>query len=257
MSNTLFGLDQWFYHGQIRRYVSLFGTLFTDIYIKRKNEDGTVGQTLKVPVKYGPGNMYLKAAQDETRDVKQISRVLPAMAFELENFYKDVSRKTNPMNRIQNMTYDSNGNKDWQFNRIPYSFIFNLNIRTKNSDDMMQIVEQIVPAFDGNLSVTIEDTTGVQVEQDIIITLEEIDIHDNYDDEMQSRMLEYKITFELKGYLYKRTQNSLVLQEVDIQTITDDGFILSTDEITTQGDITTERQLLNQMQELVNELPSQ
>lgn len=256
MSDTLFGLDQYFYHASVRRYVSLFGTLFTDIYIKRKSEDGTKEETVKVPIKYGNGNMYLKAPQDQSRDQKQIARTLPAMAFELENFYKDVSRKTNPMNRIQNVTFDANGNKSFQFNRIPYSFLFALTVRTKNTDDMLQIVEQIVPAFDGNLAVTIEDTTGVEVEQDIIISLEEIAIADNFDDEMQSRLIEYKITFELKGYLYKRTQNSLVVKEADIQLVNyDTGAILRTDIVNTSA-IYDKQNILSNMTATMDQLPS-
>jgi hypothetical protein len=246
MSDTLFGENNYFYHASVRRYVSLFGTLFTDIFIKRKSDDGTKEETIKVPIKYGNGNMYLKVAQDQTRDTKQIARTLPAIAFELENLYKDVSRKTNPMNRIQNVNLDANGTRDWQFNRIPYNFLFALTIRTKNTDDMLQIVEQIVPAFDGNLSVSIMDTTGVIVEQDIIISLEEISIQDNFDDEMQSRLIEYKITFELRGYLYKRTQNSLTLKEVDIQAITDNGFVLST-EIVNSSDISNTQNNLDSM----------
>lgn len=255
MSDTLFGINQYFYHASVRRYVSLFGTLFTDIYVKRQSADGTKQDIIKVPIRYGNGNMYMKVAQDETRDVKQISRILPAMAFELENIYKDVSRKTNPMNRIKNPSLDAQGHRDWQYNRVPYNFIFALTIHTKNSDDMLQIVEQIIPAFDGNLSVSIEDTTGVSVDQDIIISLEELSIQDDFDDEMKSRLIEYKITFELRGYLYKRTRNALVIKEVDIQVMTDDGFLLKTDVINS-SDISGTLTNLDNMTLAVDNIPS-
>lgn len=212
----LFGLDNHFYHASVRRYVALFGSLFTDIYIKRFSDDGKREDNILVPIKYGNGNMYMKVAQDETRDNMKHARVLPAMAFSLDNIYKDVNRKTNAMNRIQQTEVGKDGTKNYQLNRIPYNFIFELMIATKNTDDMLQIIEQIIPAFDGNLSVTIQDTTGVNVEQDIIITLSELDIKDNYDDEMKNRLIEWKITFELKGYLYKRTQNAFVIKEIDI-----------------------------------------
>lgn len=259
MSDKLFGLDQYFYHGSVRRYVALFGTLFTDIYIQRQSklDDGSIKEeTIKVPIRYGNGNMYLKVPQDDTREVKQVARVLPAMAFEIANIYKDVSRKTNATNRIQGSTFDAAGKKAFQFNRVPYNFIFDLNIRTKNSDDMLQIIEQIIPAFDANLSVTIQDTTGVAVEQDIIIALDELSIEDNFDNEMQSRLLEYKLTFELKGYLYKRTQNSIVMKEVDIQGAYDDGTIFDSDTITDQPPITEEQNILSKLTSAVDDIPS-
>jgi hypothetical protein len=127
--------------------------------------------------------------------------------------------------------------------------MFELVIRTKNTDDMLQLVEQIVPAFDGNLSVTIQDTTGVDVEQDIIIVLDEIAMSDDYDEEMQSRLIEYKITFELKGYLYKRTQTGLVIKEVDIQfaDIDDASFIYDEQPYADKYPIQAEQDNLNKM----------
>lgn len=255
--NKIFGEQNYFYHASIKRYINLFGSLFSDIKIKRKSEDGKKEDTITVPVRYGVGNMYLKAPQTvEARELNQVTRVLPAMAFKLDNFYKDVSRKTNPMNRIKHPTFDEDSGSAFQFNRVPYNFIFELIIRTKNSDDMMQIVEQIIPAFDGNLSVTIADTTGVPVEQDIIISIDECAMEDNYNDEMQSRLLEYTLTFELRGFLYKRTQNALVIKEVDIEVGYADGYMLDVYTVDDQEPITDEQNILSKFTDVMGGLAS-
>lgn len=254
---SLFSLESHYYHGTTKRYISLFGNIFSNIHIKRKSDDGKREEVIKVPIRYGGGSMFMKVPQDaESRELKQVSRTLPAMAFTLDNIYKDVSRKTNPMNRIQSPTFDEAGNKSFQFNRVPYNFIFYLMIRTKNTDDMAQIVEQIIPAFDGNLSVTVQDTTGVTIEQDIIISLQEIDIDDNFEKEMVGRLIEYKITFELKGYMYKRTQSNLVIKEIDIYAgySLDDQQLIET--VTEQGDITAEQNILSKMSSVFEELSS-
>jgi hypothetical protein len=255
--NKIFGSENYFYHASVRRYINLFGSLFTDLQIKRKSDDGKKEDTITVPIRYGVGNMYMKAPQTvEGRELKQVSRVLPAMAFKLDNLYKDVNRKTNSMNRIKHPTFDVDSGTKFQFNRVPYNFIFELIIRTKNSDDMMQIVEQIIPAFDGNLSVTIEDTTGVPVEQDIIISIDEVAMEDNFDDEMQSRLLEYKITFELRGFLYKRTQNSLVVKEIDLQVGYADDAMLDVFTVDDQYPITEEQNVLSKLTEVMGGMPS-
>lgn len=254
----LFGRDKHFYHGSVRRYVALFGSLFSNLYIVRESE--TKEEYIKVPIRYGTGNMYLKVPQDKSRENQQISRVLPAMAFELENIYKDVNRKTNPMNRIQASTFMAHADMDtkaFQFNRVPYNFIFKLMIRTKNSDDMMQIAEQIIPAFDGNLSVTIADTTGVDVEQDIIISIQELDIEDNYDNEMQSRLVEWTITFEVRGFLYKRTLVSPIIREIDLQEIDGWGNVVSSETIDDQGDIQDEQLILSDFTQILESLPKE
>jgi hypothetical protein len=212
----IFGLDNYFYHGSIRKYIALFGSIFTDIHIKRVADDGSKEEVVKIPIRYGNGNMYIKVPQDESREIAKHSRILPAMAFELDDFYKDDTRKTNALNRLQSISPNSDGMKGYQFNRVPYSFDFELIIRTKNTDDMTQIVEQIVPAFDGNLSASIIDVSGIDIEQDIIITLNDIHMQDNFDDGMQVRLIEWKIKFTLKGHLYKRTRSAYAVKEIDL-----------------------------------------
>ena len=43
-------LGSTFYHSTIRKYVAVFGTLFNDINIERKNSSGTGVERLKVPL---------------------------------------------------------------------------------------------------------------------------------------------------------------------------------------------------------------
>ena len=43
-------LGSTFYHQTIRKYVAVFGTLFNDINIERKNSSGTVVEKLKVHI---------------------------------------------------------------------------------------------------------------------------------------------------------------------------------------------------------------
>ena len=227
----IFGLDNFFYNGMLKKYVGIFGSIFSDLYIQRISDDKTRTDVIKVPIKYGNGNMYIKAEQGELRETSKVSRVLPAMAFEIDNLYKDTSRKTNPNNIIQQPEYTTkNGTstRPYQFNKIPYNIMFTLKIHTKNIDDMLQIVEQIVPAFDGNLSITLEDTqNNVNNDQEITIRINEIKIVDNFEDEMKSRLIEYSISFEMKAYLYKRTLVGYVIKEVDIYKVLgiDDSII--------------------------------
>ena len=219
----IFGLDNFFYNGMLKKYVGIFGSIFSDIYIQRTSDDKSRTDVIKVPIKYGNGNMYIKAEQGELRETSKVSRILPAMAFEIDNLYKDVSRKTNANNIIQQIEYKTeNGvsTRPYQFNRVPYNIIFTLKIHTKNIDDMLQIVEQIVPAFDGNLCITLEDTqNNVNNNQEIIIRINEIKIVDNFEDEMKSRLVEYSISFEMKAFLYKQTITGYVIKEIDIYAI--------------------------------------
>lgn len=206
----IFGEENYFYHGSIRRYIGLFGSLFTNIVVKRSED----AEYIKVPIKYSNGNRYANVDQGDNREATRISRIVPAMSFTLKTFYKDISRKTNAINRISHSSFDADGKKGFMYNFVPYNFIFELAILTKNIEDMLQIVEQIVPAFDPNITVTIEDidNTLVDIEKNIAINLQEIDTDDNYDED-NKRMIHYRLTFELKGFLYKRVNKAYVIKE--------------------------------------------
>ena len=62
-------LGQYWYHGLVRKYVAVFGTLFNDISIQRKNSSGNVTETIKVPLAYGPKQKFLvRLSGDERLD---------------------------------------------------------------------------------------------------------------------------------------------------------------------------------------------
>ena len=50
----------YFYHEKIRKSVSLFGRMFNNIYVMRKNSTGGVINQLKVPLAYAPRMKYLE-----------------------------------------------------------------------------------------------------------------------------------------------------------------------------------------------------
>ena len=58
-------LGQQFYHETIRRVVVSFGTIFNDIHLVRKDNDGNVTQTMKVPLAYGPRQKFLVRLNDD------------------------------------------------------------------------------------------------------------------------------------------------------------------------------------------------
>ena len=53
-------LGQQFYHETMRNVIVAFGTLFNNIHLVRKNNSGTIVQTMKVPLAYGPRQKWLQ-----------------------------------------------------------------------------------------------------------------------------------------------------------------------------------------------------
>ena len=58
-------LGQQFYHETIRKVVVAFGTMFNNIQLVRKDNNGNIIQTMKVPLAYGPRDKYLTRLDDD------------------------------------------------------------------------------------------------------------------------------------------------------------------------------------------------
>jgi hypothetical protein len=54
----------YFYHERIRKSVAIFGRLFNNIYVIRKNSSGGVLNQLKVPLAYAPRAKYLERIRE-------------------------------------------------------------------------------------------------------------------------------------------------------------------------------------------------
>jgi hypothetical protein len=86
-----------FYHETIKRSVSIFGTLFNNIYIKKIKSDGTVLAQQIVPISYGPKQKWLARLNEESSlsDNNRSAISLPRLAFEITGFQYDADRQQN------------------------------------------------------------------------------------------------------------------------------------------------------------------
>jgi hypothetical protein len=92
-----------FYNETIKRSVSIFGTLFNNIYVSKIKADGTVLTKNLVPIAYGPSQKWLKrlAEEPDLNDLNRSAVSLPRMGFELSSFEYDATRQQNKLIRTQ------------------------------------------------------------------------------------------------------------------------------------------------------------
>jgi hypothetical protein len=193
---------EYFYHETIRRTIISFGTLFNDVQIQRTDSSGDVFDILKVPIAYGPTQKFLARLQESPEDLNNPFQItLPRMSFEFVGLNYDVSRKLTTTQSFISKT--TSGTVSRTYMPVPYTMSFELSIMTKTNDDMLQIVEQIVPYFQPsyNLTVNLVDTIGEK--RDVPITLEGISMNDDYEgDFSKRRSLIYTLRFNAKTYLF-------------------------------------------------------
>ena len=213
-----------FYHETVRNIIVGFGTLFNDIHVVRKNNSGVVTQSMKVPLAYGPKQKWLARLDQDAGLDSKVAITLPRMGFEIQNLTYDPARKLNRVQKFKKVKSSaSNSNKlDTQFMPVPYNLNIQLYVMAKNSDDALQMVEQILPYFQPDYTLTIKDMPEMGVARDIPIVLNSINYEDNYQgDYTERRAIMYTLDFTTKFYLYGPVTSSKVIKTVQVDQYTD------------------------------------
>ena len=212
-----------FYHETIRKIIVAFGTLFNDIHIVRKNNSGNIIQSLKVPLAYGPKQKFL-ARLDQDADLQsKVAITLPRLGFEIQDMSYDPARKLNRVQKFKKVKSSaSNDDKlDTQFMPVPYNLNIELYAMAKQSEDALQIVEQVLPFFQPDYTLTIKDMEDMGIARDIPIVLNSINYVDNYRGDFQERRsIIYTLAFTTKFYLYGPVTSSKVIKTVQVDQYT-------------------------------------
>ena len=99
---------------------------------------------------------------------------------------------------------------------MPYDVSFELNVFTATSDDGLQIIEQILPYFQPDYTVTmIIDKDYMDTKRDIPFILESVDYEDSYQGALTDRRrIIYSLKFTAKIYLYGPIGSTAVIRKV-------------------------------------------
>lgn len=161
---------------------------------------------------YGPRQKFLARIADEgfLNDPKLAIR-LPRMSFEIVSLTYDTGTKlqkgiTNtlptqdPLKR-QSILYPTT-----------YRIGLQLNILAKNQDDALQILEQIIPFFQPEYTVTVKEV-GNNFKSDIPFVLQAVTLADDYEGDFVSRRsIIYTLEFEAKVRFYGPTFEGSVIR---------------------------------------------
>ena len=208
-----------YYHQTIRKYVAVFGTLFNDLNIERTNASGTVTEKIKIPLAYGPKQKWLLAMSDTTASRKVTATRSPRMGFALTSVDYDPVRKLNTVgkNWAANSSLSTTTTLLSQFNPVPYNFAFDLFILVKNAEDGTQILEQILPYFTPEFTVTVNTIPDMGIKADIPIILNSSSVADEYEGDLATRRtITWTLSFTLKGYIYPDIKSSSIIKTVEV-----------------------------------------
>ena len=209
----------YFYHKRVRSAVSVFGSLFNNLFVLRKNSAGETISQVKVPLSYAPKRNFISRLEYMNSGEQAERRVaikLPRMSFEITSITYDNTRQLNKMNSLNKVLSGSTVSRQKIFSHTPYNINFDLNIYAKSQDDALQIVEQIFPFFTPQYTVTVKPFSNIaDLTEDVPITLTSTNFSDDFEGAIeQRRTIIYTLSFEMKVNFYGPLNTGKVIREV-------------------------------------------
>jgi hypothetical protein len=207
-----------FYHGTIRSVIITFGYIFSNIKFQRKN-NGAVEQTIVVPIAYSQKEKWVHSIEASPTDEGVVYTTLPKIGFEITGYSYDPSRKLARMNQVYCVDGD---NREQVFTPVPYNVDISLYFATKTQEDGLQILEQILPSFTPEYTMSVKAIPALNLNQDVPFILNSVSVQDDYEGDLETRrFIVHTLTFTAKINLYGGLGNvGLIKQsEADVSTV--------------------------------------
>ena len=207
-----------FYHKSIRNVVVVFGTLFNEIQVLRRASDESELQRFTVPLSYSSKEKWLarlRAGKQLEGEEIVAELSLPRMGFELTNVTYDPQRKHITTTQRKVCDPDDPNVLLSTFAPVPYDLELSLYIMVDKQNDGLQIVEQILPFFSPEFTVSIKSVEGLYDNVDVPFILNSTTIEDNFEGDMtERRVIIWTLTFTAKAQVFGFVSSSGLIRKV-------------------------------------------
>lgn len=194
--------------------VVAFGNLFNNIRMVRYNNEGTVEiERVTIPLAYSSKEKYYKRITEDPNLANKTQTVLPRMAFEMAGLTYDLLRKMSNHN-----DYFYKKTSVTRTKLAPYNFDMNLYLFVRNHEDGYQIIEQILPYFTPDYTMTVDLMGSDALNLDIPVVFNSITYdQENVEGDPQStRVLTWTLNFTMKGYIAGPEKETTIISNTSV-----------------------------------------
>ena len=207
-----------YYNEGIRKLTIAFGQLFNNIIIENTSSTGAVTKRMRVPLAYAPKEKFLVRLEQQAnlQDDREFAITLPRLGFEITGLAYDATRKLTKMQKTVRVKSNEEGKKlNFNYTPVPYNISFSLYSFTATAENGLQIVEQILPFFQPDYTVSIKVIPEMNLVRDVPIILNSVNYEDSYNGEFtQRRAVIYTLNFTAKTYIYGPMSNQGIIKTV-------------------------------------------
>ena len=215
-----------FYWGTVRKSIVAFGNMFNKIHIDRLDSSGNITQTLRVPLSYSPKQKFLSRIAAQPNSFEQsFETFLPRLGFEMISLTYDPARRVSSIQQNRALNGTSTTSLNTQYAPTPYNIAMTLYVYTKNQDDGLQIIEQILPYFNPDYNLTLNAIPAMGIKNDLPIILDNITYEDEYEgDFTQRRAIIWTLNFTMKLNFYGPINRQGIIRTTNVNTFSDSAL---------------------------------
>ena len=204
-----------FYHKLIRKYVVLFGNMFNNILLVRQDKDNNAEiERFKIPILYAPKEKYYARLQSDPDLQRELQVSLPRLSFEMTGLTYDATRKQNSL--LKAAAANTSTKATMQYIGVPYDLSFELNLYTRNIDDGAHVVEQILPYFNPDYTVTTNLIPELGFERDIPIILKSVRNNIEHEGNFDAvRFVTWTLEFTMKVHFFGPVSTPKIIRKID------------------------------------------
>ena len=199
-----------------------FSSLFTDLHVYRMNDAGAVVQKIAVPVAQGSKQAWVTRLAADPELNKPVSVTLPRIGLTIAGFSYDGTRKLQRTIRRGERAQDRPDVLRAAFVPAPWNINYTMSVISNHIDDANQIMEQVLPFFSPELTLTVRVVPEMDVTHDVPIVLTGTTYDDNYEAGFgDQRLVTWDLSFTMRAYLYGPVGDVGVIRKVTLDYYSD------------------------------------
>lgn len=192
-----------YYFSTTKKIIVAVGSIFDNLTIA-----GDHVADIRVPLYYSARSKFLdKRTQQPDLDASTFDYINPAIGFELTGLNFAPERHLNPLHKIEDRYLSGGGDKLMSFNRVPYDLSFSVSVAAKRFEDSLRIIEQVLPYFAPEITLTLNDREDFALQTNVTIVLNSVAVNVSYEGPFDDgREIIWDLQLTAKSYYYTPVQ---------------------------------------------------
>jgi len=118
--------------------------------------------------------------------------------------------------------FDDSKKQSFNYTPVPYNISLNLYSFTATAENGLQIIEQILPFFQPDYTITVNVMPDINMKRDVPVVLDSVTYEDTYSGDFTTRRaVIYTLKFTAKTYLFGPTTNQGIIKKVQSELYAD------------------------------------